>query len=375
MNSPVSWAGAGGRRIRACSAVLLPIVLLCCGCPYPAGTADGTDLDTTSNSSLSTATALNLSSAGDELTFRGSITGQADIDVYSLGALSTGDAVHVDIQRQTGNLDAVAALFDSGEHLVAFNDDRTPDGSDLNPQIDIVLPGDADTYYLGIIAYPGNNTTGEYQATVRVQRAAGTPQPQPQLVFLDWDGGSEITVKNVGTFNLPPFSAVDVGLSASQTDAFKDRVQQVVADRFSDFDLSVLNSDDSPEPTVAHSTVYFGGRSYEAFAISEQIDTFNKDQNDDTIIFTGSYEGAFRVSPTFEELAQAVGNTIAHEVGHLLGLVHTGDCDDLMDTSCYNDRLLTAQEFGTARLHESVFPFGWQDAQEILSWLLGLAGD
>jgi len=45
-----------------------------------------------------------------------------------------------------------------------------------------------------------------------------------------------------------------------------------------------------------------------------------------------------------------------------------------MDTTCYNERILSPQWFGTAALDDSIFPFGLQNAPEILSWLLGLAG-
>jgi hypothetical protein len=73
-------------------------------------------------------------------------------------------------------------------------------------------------------------------------------------------------------------------------------------------------------------------------------------------------------------MAQAVGNTVAHELGHLLGLVHTADCEDLMDTSCGNDSILVPQHFGTALLDRSVFPLGLQNEAELLDWILGFVG-
>ncbi|MCK4341918.1 MAG: hypothetical protein KAY37_09375 [Phycisphaerae bacterium] len=364
------------QRLNWLAVTALPLLLFCCGCPFAAQEVDGTDGGTTdaANSSLATATALALSPSDDELVFTGSITGSADIDVYELGTLAPGDRLFVDVQRTSQNLDPVAAILDSREYLVAYNDDRAPDGSDLNPQLDIVIRGEQDTYYLAIVAYAGNFTTGEYEATVRVQRTVGVPATRAQVVFLDWNGGDEILVRNVGLFNLRPFSAADVGLPAEQTEAFKDRVQELVEERYAEFNMLVLNSDDQAEPSGSHSTVYFGGQSYAAFAISEQIDTFNEDPNDDAIIFIEGYRDVFNTEPTFEQLAQAVANTAAHEVGHLLGLVHTHDCDGLMDTTCYNERLLQPQEFKTSPLDESVFPFGFQDAEEILGWILGFLG-
>jgi hypothetical protein len=357
-----------------------PLLALCFGCPLTPPTAsdggstssDGnlTSLDTSNNSSLQSATALPLGSTG-ELQFTGVIDRTKDIDVYELGALSPGDRLYIDVQRLNGNLDAVAAVFDNREYLVAFNDDRVPDGSNLNPLIDIVIRGQEDAYYLAIIAYPGSSTFGQYEVAVQIQRQVGEPPPHAQTVFLNWAGGDNVDIPNVGTFNLRPFSATDVGFPAAQTKPLKRRVQQIVKERYTDFDLIVLNSDDDPNPPDPHSTVYFGGADTQAFAISEQIDTFNKDGSDSAIVFTEGFPGAFAHTPTLEQMAQALGNTVAHEMAHLLGLVHTADCNDMMDTSCANDRILSPQAFSTAPIDESVFPFGLQPEVEILSWLIG----
>ncbi len=364
------------RPERAASLALTPLLLLCCGCPLPT-TADGDDdsklpkLDQAGNNTLATASPLGLDGAS-EVRFTGSIDGVTDIDVYALGDVKPGDRLYIDVQTTGGDLDPVAAVFDSREYLIAFNDDRAADGTNLNPLIDIVLPSNEGNYYLGIIAYPDLPTAGDYEVTVQIVRQAGVHTPEGQLVFLDWDGGEHILVPNVGEYNLKVFSAVDVGLSSSSTAALKQRVEEIVAERYAGYDLTVVSSDDGAEPNTPHSTVYFGGADARAFAISEQVDTFNQDPSDATIVFVQSYQGAFQTEPTLEEMAQALGNTVAHELGHLLGLVHTRDCDDLMDTTCFNDRLLSPQSFKVGQLDFSVFPFGYQPAAEILTWLLGL---
>ena len=375
-------SGSEGPQALACASTplataTLGILLTLCigGCPFlPSDTINGEVplLDEDGNSSFKTATFLSLQD--DRTRFRGAIGSPVDVDIYNLGTLVSGDRLLVDVQRTSGNLDAMAVVFDYREYLHAFNDDRTPDASNLNPLIDIVIRGPEGTYYLGVVPLKGSGSTGEYEVSVEITRGVGVPNPTPQVVFLDWDGGQDVRVENVGTFDLDPFDAGDLGPYTGQTELMKDRIQQVVADRYEDLNLVLLNSDDHALPTVPHSTVYFGGESFEAFAVSEQIDTFNADPTDDSIIFTGAYRDAFFKIPSFEQMATAVGNTTAHEIGHLLGLVHTADCDSLMDSTCGNNSILSAQSFKLAALDDTVFPAGWQDARELLEWALGLVG-
>ena len=366
------------RRLSTCI-VLAPLLVFCTGCPFGTLPTDGNqtarpNLDTPGNATIASATALPLGEGDGEVEFVGTIDGRSDVDVYDIGVLRPGDRLLVDVRTTSGTLDPVAAIFDGDEYLIAYNDDRASDSSDLNPYLDFVIRGDEGHYYLGVVGYPGYDSNGNYDAIVTVQRDVGVPVPDGQIVYLDWAGGSGAVVPNVGTFDLQPFDASDVGLASSQTASLKDRVQAVVAERYADFNFVVLNSDDDPVPAGAHSTVYFGGLNRQAFAISEKIDSYNSDPSDSAIVYTESFIGAFGARPSFERMGQALGNTVAHEIAHLLGLVHTADCEDLMDATCSNVRILSPQEFSTAQVDDSVFPFGYQPAVDILTWVLGLVG-
>ena len=353
---------------------MAPLWALCCGCPVtPTPPANGIPaIDPSGHATLATAAPLDLSTG--EYQFTSLVRRPNDVAVFNLGTLNPGDRVIADIQHTSGDLDAVAAIFDANTELIAYNDDRTPDSSNVDPYIDFVLRAPAGPYYLGIISYPGGGSTGDFSADIRVDRGVGVPAPQNQILFLEWRGGQNVTIPNVGTYNLPVFSAAQVGLPSSQTAALKDRVEQIVKDRYSGFNLTVLSSDHDTVPTAAHSTCFFGGTDPQAFAVSEDIDSYNQDHADDSIVFTGSFLDAFTHQPSLEEMAQAMGNTVAHECGHLLGMVHTADCADLMDTSCANDRLLSPQEFDTGKLDSSVFPFGVQPERSLLTWILGTVG-
>lgn len=302
----------------------------------------------------------------------GRISDAGDVVYFQLRNLATGDRVVANVQ--SGAFDPVAALFDADQNVHAFNDDREPDASNLNPLLDVVVFGFGGDYFLGITPFPNSGRVGAFTVDVAVTRGANAARSEGQVVYLNWAGGSNIVVPNVGSFDLPRFSATDVGGSESQTERLKDEIQAIVRDRYDGFDMTVTNSDDNSRPTAAHSTVHFGGFNRSAFAISEQIDAQNQDPSDDAIVFTESFRGAFSETPTFSEMATAIGNTTAHEIGHLLGLVHTNECSSLMDTRCGNDSLLVEQSFMRARLDRSVFPAGYQDAQELLGWILGFAG-
>lgn len=361
-----------GKRLYRLSGMILGLAVICAGgCPFTP-TSDNPGIDDPDNKTFDTALPIDFSD--NKSAFNGKIKRAGDVNMYDLGELSPGDRLVVDVRATSGDLDPMAAVFDSRQYILAFNDDREPDGSDLNPRIDVIIHGTPGRFYLGVVAYYNSGTLGSYEVKIQITPQVGILDPEPQIVYLHWSGGSNISIDNVGVFNLKPFDAADVGPYQGRTDEMKSAIQQVVADRYAAFNLILLNSDDNSVPTYPHSTVYFGGKASNAFAIAEKVDLFNSDPIDKAIVFTDTFRGAFSNTPTLGQMATAIGNTTAHEIGHLLGLVHTQDCWDLMDTTCGNDSLLQLQVFKLAPLDDTIFPFGLQNATELIEWAIGLAG-
>lgn len=347
----------------------LALLLMLGGCPLPPVDDGPPLLDQEPNETFDAAVALVLDD-GNTLRFGGNIDTTSDTDLYRIDSLNPGDRLIVDVRQRDSQLDAVLIVFDTAGNMQAFNDDRAIDGSDVNPFLDFVVNGQQGAYYIGITAFQGGRTSGGYEVGIQVIAGSGPAGAAPAVVYLNWLGGLLDSV-TLGTTTLPPFSATQVGLSAADTVPLKQQIEALVRSRYANYDITIVSSDSGPRPTAPHSTVFFGGDNSRAFALAEQIDVMNTDADDVAIIYTEPFRTAFGRQLTRDELATAMGNTVAHEIGHLLGLVHTRDCLELMDATCSNNALLLDQQFGRARLDTAVFPIGWQDAVDWLTRLLG----
>lgn len=326
----------------------------------------------TPGDSFSSSLSLKLSSVG-RAGYSGSIGSADDVDVFDIGPVEPGDRLVVTVTATGGSsLDPVAALFNADGELINYNDDRDYVAGDYSSFIDHTVRHASNHCYIAIADSGYNPSSGAYQLNVSVTRDNAVPVQEHQDVLLDFDG-AVVSIPGDRTYVIPAFSAGSVDSRLRGQDAsVEEDIRQVLEERYAGYDIDFYLSGDPNLPSSGeYSTLVFGGRSTDVFGIAQQVDHYNQDHTDKAIIFTNRWTDPFSTVPTTDAIITSIGNVAAHELGHLLGLEHTADASELMDASGYADTILVEQDFGVATLYEDVFPFGLQDALELLLDTLG----
>lgn len=311
----------------------------------------------------------------DAARLSGTIGTPDDVDVYALGPLAAGDRVVIDVWTP-GSLDAAMALFDEAGRIAFENDDRNLELGQLDPFVNVVLRRTSSVYFLAISAAPLGDRkaqTGSYNVNIQLARGGQPPPTAGQIILLDFTGGV-ITIPGDQTYAVGPFDAAEIDPAyAGLTAVIRQQVRATVVENFEGLEMDIRMTPGDPLPAPGtFSRVLFGGRNPGAFGISQQIDPYNQDHADSSIIFTNMFAPSRfgrLISP--EELGIALGNVATHEIGHLLGLNHVANIADLMDTTGGANTLLLDQEFLSSPLHDTIFLIGFQDSHLLLMETLG----
>lgn len=299
--------------------------------------------------------------------FAGQIAAENDIDVFRLAGVRGGDRVAIDAERDCADARVRICLFDDQSRLL-MRKTGSPSGQAV--PWDVIAPNASD--YLYLVGWVSNDHWPcDYVARCRIEPGPFSRVVRPQTVTLDFGPARNVEVGDQ-LYNLGAFDAADISPAfTGRTDEIMERVLAMVRADFEGLDVSVHLSGDVAAPAWPRSVVYFGASSPDLLGSAGSVDDGNADGADSAIVFTDSFRLFMLLGADATEIAQALANVTSHEVGHLLGLWHTDDPNDLMDITASARRMLADQSFAFAPLHRDVAPMGFQDAPSQLSWTVG----
>lgn len=355
-------------------------VALICGCGSGLGSSDDDRLRPTMASSISAAespffeTDSNdfLESAeyvllqGDPRLIHGGITGPQDVDVYDLGPAQPGDRIVAEMTPDA-SLDGVIAIFDDAGASLLVNDHRNTYLGRSDPFVDVVIRRPSTACYVAVAATPGYEASGDYRLVAYKQSPVAIPPPRPEVVLLVFDGGNHVRVGSRPAVDVPYFDAVDIDpVYAGRTAEIIAGVVAGVREDYAGLDVTILSTSEGVVFDGSMTRIFFGAFDQALLGVAENVDEFNATEAQEAIVFTDTFAAFMPLNPEPSEMAQALANVASHELGHLLGLVHTVDPRGIMDVTASLRDLLTNQSFRKAPLHADVFPIGSQDGIQML---------
>ncbi|MEK6800274.1 MAG: matrixin family metalloprotease [Planctomycetota bacterium] len=296
----------------------------------------------------------------------GKISSSDDVDVYDLGPGGAGDHVVVTMAPDA-ELNAAVALFDGSGDTLLVNDHRNVYLGRQGPFIDVVIRRPSEACYVAVATTPGFSGVGEYLLGTSIDVQTPLPDPRPDVVVLDFDAERGVRVGSRPVIDVPDFDAVDISADYSgMTDEIVRLVVEMVREDFEGLDVTILSTSEGVRPEKTMSRVHFGVFDAALLGVAEGVDEYNAASGQAAIVFTDTFEAFMQLHPSAEEIAKAIANVASHEIGHLLGLVHTEDPDDLMDVTASLRELMVDQDFRRAPIYEAVFPIGDQDSLQML---------
>jgi len=311
--------------------------------------------------------------SGEPVVIRGSIESGDDVDIYDLGAVTPGDRIVVEMEVDE-TLDGAIALFDDSASSVLINDHRNVYLGERKPFIDVVMRYGSDNCYVAVSATPGYRDSGAYTLLATKQTEAQIPPPKANTVLLVFNGAQSVRIGSRPVIDVPPFDAADISDTYDGlTDVIVADIVEHVRNDFDGFDITILSTTEGAAFESDMSRLFFGTYDDALLGVAEGVDEFNGDQQQEAIVFTDTFRAFARIGPSARELAQAMANVSSHEIGHLLGLVHTEDPAGVMDVTASLSELLRDQTFTKSPIYDLVFPVGLQDA--VLYLVEAVGGD
>ncbi len=302
--------------------------------------------------------------AGSSQVYTGTVTGAGNYRLFELGPGTRGDEWDI---VPDGMLDGpfVVVLFDADENLLM----RTY--MSYSKSLHHLLRADTDLVYLGIMP-PIYGQGGSFKLKATFQAGQSVPVPTRQVVWLNFGEGRNVQVHTRDPISFAPFDAAVIGEAyAGHTQELKDVILAEMQADYAGLDVVILSSDNGPPPEGVHSVIHFGGDESGLLGLADNVDNYNRNLSQDAMVYIENFAPYWTMQLTPEEMAVMIANVASHELGHLLGLYHTCDPDDLMDTTGSAWDLAENQSFLRGPLEESVFATGWEDSPRLLAQTVG----
>ncbi|WP_188523008.1 PPC domain-containing protein [Isoptericola cucumis] len=291
--------------------------------------------------------------------------GEADTDTFVvplrqgdvLGTTVRGAARQVAIHELSGEL-VQASSTDPG--VIYPDDSPLPRGGNATGNHVVEKSG----LYLVSVA----DGSGDYELTVGAHRAPSTQRERPQTVLLDFSGPSfdnrifgasavEPGVRDISPMrDFLPRWGLEKSDERAVIEATTARVREMLRDEIPGSQVRVVTSLEHPDlfgkPGV--SRVIIGGDPEEAgiipaLGLSESVDPGNFARAETAIVMPGPMSGDESPislnhfltddSDRVRAVAQGLGNTTGHEIGHFLGSFHTDDDDEPTNVMNTGNRL------------------------------------